>query len=227
MRVITTCSKPRSRPANTTFKFSITALVCATMPSGSTPGICGVSGIWPVTKTKPSVSTAWLKGATGFGPPLIMWNFTGGSFGLRRVQKQALADDRVHAPIAVDHLRDAEVDGGRHQRDRLVLAQPLHVHQEASHLAKRIFHGEVERGLRVNLALALSAELGEVVGMAESGQDPIRFGLDQGIREIGKGLAGEVGLLVQDHLEGSGHRAFNRGAAQFAVALRGMGIADR
>jgi hypothetical protein len=29
-----------------------------------------------VTKTKPSVSTAWLKGATGFGPPLIMWNFT-------------------------------------------------------------------------------------------------------------------------------------------------------
>ncbi len=46
------------------------------MPSGSTPGACGVSGIWPVTKTNPSVSTAWLKGATGFGPPLIMWNFT-------------------------------------------------------------------------------------------------------------------------------------------------------
>ena len=61
---------------STTFKFSITALVCATMPSGSTPGVAGVSGIWPVTKTNPSVSTAWLNGATGFGPPLIMWNFT-------------------------------------------------------------------------------------------------------------------------------------------------------
>jgi hypothetical protein len=42
------------------------------MPSGSTPGIAGVSGICPVTNTKPSVSTAWLNGATGFGPPEIM-----------------------------------------------------------------------------------------------------------------------------------------------------------
>ena len=58
--------------ASTFFKFAITAWVCATMPSGNTPGASGVSGIWPVTSTKPSVSTAWLNGATGFGPPAIM-----------------------------------------------------------------------------------------------------------------------------------------------------------
>jgi hypothetical protein len=30
----------------------------ASIPSGNTPGVSGVSGIWPVTKTKPSTSTA-------------------------------------------------------------------------------------------------------------------------------------------------------------------------
>ena len=40
------------------FKFCITAFVCWTIPSGSTPGASGESGIWPVTNTKPSVSTA-------------------------------------------------------------------------------------------------------------------------------------------------------------------------
>jgi hypothetical protein len=32
-----------------------------------------VKGICPVTKTQPSASTAWLKGATGSGAPSIMW----------------------------------------------------------------------------------------------------------------------------------------------------------
>jgi len=32
-----------------------------------------VNGIWPVTKTQPSTSTAWLNGATGSGAPSIMW----------------------------------------------------------------------------------------------------------------------------------------------------------
>src|ERR1700709_344000 len=109
------------------------------MPWGRSPGVAGVSGIWPVTNTKPSVSTAWLNGATGFGPPAIIWNFKAGFLlhskarsRSRRVLEQPLAQDRVHAPIAVDHLRDAEIDRDRHQRNRLVLAQALHVHQEAA-----------------------------------------------------------------------------------------------
>ena len=133
----------------------------------------------------------------------------------------------MHAPIAVDDLGDAKIDGGRHQRDRLVLAEAFDVHQEAPHFPERILHGKVERGLCVDLALALRAELGEIVGMAEPGQHPVGLGLDQGIREIGKGPACKIGLLVQDHLERACHRAFDRGAAELAVALRGMGIADR
>src|SRR5205823_14493808 len=99
------------------------------MPDGRTPGASGRSGIWPVTKTKPSVSTAWENGATGFGPPAIMWNFTPvNPFDVprsRRVLKQLLAQDRVHAPVAVHDLRDAEINGSRHPRDRLLFGQAL------------------------------------------------------------------------------------------------------
>ncbi len=44
------------------------------------------------------------------------------ALGLPR-REQALLDDRVDAPVAVDHLGHAEIDGDRHQRDRLVLGQ--------------------------------------------------------------------------------------------------------
>jgi hypothetical protein len=44
------------------------------MPSGKgLVSSSGQVGIWPVTKSQPSVSTAWLKGATGVGAPAIMW----------------------------------------------------------------------------------------------------------------------------------------------------------
>ena len=78
----------------------------------------------------------------------------------------------MHAPIAVDDLGDAEIDGGRHQRDGLVLAEAFDVHQEAPHLAERILHGEVERGLRIDLALALRAEL-SLTALAETKHWPV------------------------------------------------------
>src|ERR1700752_2018917 len=164
MRDIATCSSPRPRPASTIFRFAITACVCATIPSGSTPGASGRSGICPVTKTKPSVSTAWLNGATGFGPPAIMWNFKACSL-LGRIIEKALAQHGMDAPIAVDHLRDAEIDRRRHQRDGFVLAETFDVHQKAAHLAKGILHREIERGFGIDLALPLRAELGEIVRM--------------------------------------------------------------
>src|SRR3569832_377414 len=49
-----------------------------------------------------------------------------------RVRKQSLAQDRVHTPIAVDDLRHAKIDRGRHQRDRLVLGESFGLHQEAA-----------------------------------------------------------------------------------------------
>src|SRR5207244_8553364 len=86
---------------------------------------------------------------------------------------------------------------------------------------------DLERGSRIDLALPLRSEFGEIVRVAESGQHPVRFSLDQGIAEIGEGTPGEISLLVQNNLERAGHRAFDRGPAQFAIALGSMRIADR
>src|SRR5258708_4392217 len=199
MRDITTCSRPSPRPASTILRLAITAWVWATMPSGNRPGVSGRSGICPVTKTKPSVSTAWLNGATGFGPPAIMWNFNGGSLYFylsmisgqtlrvcpeenrlplfrimlwlcsRDVFEQALAQDGMNAPIAIYHLGHAKVYRRRHQRDRLVFAQSFDAHQEAAHLAERVLHREIERGRRVDFALPLGAELGEISRLTEAG----------------------------------------------------------
>ena len=69
-----TCSRPRPISESTSFKLSITRRVCASMPTGSgSSSLSGFSGICPVTKTHPSVSTAWLKGATGAGARSSMW----------------------------------------------------------------------------------------------------------------------------------------------------------
>jgi len=62
-----------------------------------------------------------------------------------RPREQRLLDDGVHAPVAVDHLRDAEVDGHRHQRDRLVLGEALRGHEEVAHLAEGVLEREVDR----------------------------------------------------------------------------------
>src|SRR5262249_53710616 len=55
-------------------RLSMTRRVCASMPSGNgLESSSGQVGICPVTKSQPSVSTAWLKGATGVGAPEIIW----------------------------------------------------------------------------------------------------------------------------------------------------------
>src|SRR5207249_3921097 len=53
-------------------------------------------------------------------------------------RKQVLSDHRVHAPISIHHLRNAEVDGDSHQRDGFVLAQLFGGHQEMAHLTERV-----------------------------------------------------------------------------------------
>ena len=71
----------------------------------------------------------------------------------RRAGKQALLDDGVDTPVAVDHLGDAEVDADGHERDRLILAQSLSGHQKAAHLAERIPQREIDRGFFVDHTL--------------------------------------------------------------------------
>ncbi len=88
-------------------------------------------------------------------------------------------------------------------------------------------HGEVDRGFLIDLGLGVLAQFGQVVGVAEAVHHPFRLGLDQRIAEIGEDLAGQILFLVQDELEHAGQRALDGGAAQLAVALRGVRIADR
>jgi hypothetical protein len=64
----------------------------------------------------------------------------------RYAGKEALLDDRVDAPITIDHLRDTEINPDGHERNRLVLGEPLGGHQEAPHLAERIPQREIDRG---------------------------------------------------------------------------------
>src|SRR5579864_1998190 len=65
-------------------RLSMTRRVCASMPSGSAlASSSGQVGICPVTNSQPSVSTAWLNGATGVGAPGIMWK-VGGLMGFSR-----------------------------------------------------------------------------------------------------------------------------------------------
>src|SRR5262245_56506441 len=67
--------------------------------------------------------------------------------------EQALLDDRVHAPVAVHHLGDSVVHRHRLERDRLVLGKTAGGHEEVAHLAEGIPHGEIDRGLRIDVAL--------------------------------------------------------------------------
>ena len=65
-----TCSRPGPIPLRTAVRFAITLRVWASIPSGSTHGTRGAVGHLAGEETQPSHSTAWLKGATGFGSSL-------------------------------------------------------------------------------------------------------------------------------------------------------------
>ena len=73
--------------------------------------------------------------------------------------ERALLDDRVDAPVAVDHLRHAEIAGDGHQRNGFVLAELPRRHQEVTHLAESVPHGEVDGRFAVNFALGFRAQL--------------------------------------------------------------------
>src|SRR5665647_48311 len=59
------CSKPRSSPASTSLRFSITARVCASMPSGSWPGrnpFCVTADRTAVAAIRPLLAQAVVRG---------------------------------------------------------------------------------------------------------------------------------------------------------------------
>src|ERR1700693_339401 len=125
----------------------------------------------------------------------------------RRAGKQALLDDGVDAPVAVDHLGDAEVDADGHERDRLILAQSLGGHQKTAHLAERIPQREIDRGFFVDILLRRGTELLKIIGEAEAVHHPLVLGFEQWVVQPGERTSQRI-LLVQDELEGSSQRHF-------------------
>src|SRR5580765_4923856 len=98
------------------------------------------------------VWTASGEGGARVVPPGFPYRWASGGGGgdraavadrLRLAGEEVLFHDGVHAPVAVDHLRDAVVHRHRHQRDRLVLGEAARGHEEVAHLAEGIPHGEI------------------------------------------------------------------------------------
>src|SRR5260370_42307204 len=105
------------------------------------------------------------------------WFTTGRNGSRLAASENVLLDDRVDAPVAVNHLGDAEVDADCDQRDCLILRQLLSCHQEPAHLAERIAQGEIDRRFRVDIGLRLGSALVEGIGTAESVQQPLVLSL--------------------------------------------------
>src|SRR6266849_2518348 len=61
------------------------------------------------------------------------------------VREKPFAQHGVDTPVAVDHLRDAEIHRRRNQRDRFVFAQAFGIHQKSADFAKRVLHRQIER----------------------------------------------------------------------------------
>ncbi len=103
----------------------------------------------------------------------------------------------------------------------------MHGHQEPAQLSERVPHGAVEAGVVGDLDLRIGAEFGEIVRIGEPVDRPGVVGFEHRMGETLEGCSAKVVFLVQDEFEIPGQRGLDRGAAEFAVALRRMGIADR
>src|SRR5205085_9140733 len=112
-----------------------------------------------------------------------------------------------------------ELNGDRHERDRLVLTQPARRHQEMAHLAERVAQRQVDRRFRVDVALRGRPELRQVFRIAETVEHPLVLRLEQRILETGERGARERVLLAQEQLEGARERALDSGAAELRIAL--------
>ncbi len=133
----------------------------------------------------------------------------------------------MNAPICIDDLGHAKIRTNRHQRDGFVFAQLVHGHEEPAQLAERVTHRAVETGVVRDLGLRVGAELGEIVGIGKAIDRPGLFGLQHRMSEPLERRAAEITVLVEDKFKIARERCLDRGTAEFAVALRGMRIADR
>lgn len=146
---------------------------------------------------------------------------------MARSPEHLLSDDRVHAPITVGDLGYAEIDTERDQRHRLVLAQPIMLHQKLARRPERVAQCEIDRRLLVNLGLRIPPQLAQIVAVAKAVQDPLVWGFQQRIGQALEEWLRALVLLVQHQAELPGKREFQRSAIDLAVTLREVRIAHR
>ena len=78
-----------------------------------------------------------------------------------------------------------------------------------------------------DFGLRARPQFGQVVRISKAIDRPGLLGLEHRMAKTFQRRAAEIAMLVENEFEIPGQRGFDRGAAEFAVALRGVGIADR
>src|SRR5216684_3886722 len=165
-------------------------------------------------------------------PPL--WQFSVGTARQQpgpavfsRAHKNILPDGSVNAPVGIDNLGDAEIGRDRHQGDRFILTHAVDGHEKAAKFSKGIAHRLVEARMVRHIGLGVWTEFGEVVRKRKAVHRPLLLGFQHRMREPLQYRAAKIAVLVQDEFEVAGQRGFDRGPAEFAVALGRVRIADR
>lgn len=87
----------------------------------------------------------------------------------------------VHAPVGIHDLSHAKVRRDRHQRNRFMLAQVMHGHEETPQLPERVTHGPVEAGVLRHLELRVGPEFGQLVGKSKAVLGPLLLRFEHGV----------------------------------------------
>src|ERR1700722_6952798 len=104
--------------------------------------------------------------------PALQQNLSDGYFLLSVsslvASEDVFPDRSMDPPIGVNHLGDPKIGAHRHQRDRLVLAQFVHGHQEAPQFAERVAHRPVQARMVGNLGLGTRAKLRQIIWIGKT-----------------------------------------------------------
>ena len=93
--------------------------------------------------------------------------------------EHVLADRGMHTEISIGDLRDAEVGGQRDDAQHLVLREIVCLHDESTRLAEGVAQRQIDGGFLVYVRLRVTAQVFEIVRMAEALYHPAVRGFDE------------------------------------------------
>lgn len=85
----------------------------------------------------------------------------------------------MHTEISIGDLRDAEVGGQRDDAQHLVLREIVCLHDESTRLAEGVAQRQIDGGFLVYVRLRVTAQVFEIVRMAEALYHPAVRGFDE------------------------------------------------